>query len=131
MCELAAYPLEFKQNRMGGNLEKYVAILNDICKWTSALLLWHRAAAVSIFHVPSFGSFHFRFSLQERSKMMEFFMVLCDELLKIRNYQICIAIAMALQSTPIRRLIIGISRDPNFELNIFLGWRRVGHSLIL
>jgi hypothetical protein len=35
--------------------------------------------------------------------MIEFFISLCEELLRIRNYQLCIAISMALHSPHIRR----------------------------
>ena len=47
--------------------------------------------------------------------MIEFFILLCEELLRIHNYQICIAISMALQSTPIRRS----QNSANFHLDLF------------
>jgi hypothetical protein len=70
MAEIAAYPLEAKANsKMSGPLWKYTALLNDTCKWTSALILSKSDIQVYSF----FSVFFFLISSQDRARVIEVF----------------------------------------------------------
>ena len=43
------------------------------------------------------------FSFQGRAKSIEYFITLCEELLKVHNYHLCLGVSMALRSPPIER----------------------------